>query len=336
MLNRIGVALLPFVVCALTFVVNPIVASGQNWYDAAFPTQHHDFGTVAVGAKTEFMFPVTNTLSSTMHFQSIRASCGCTTPTILNDYLEPGQTGFIKAKFNTDTFRGKKGATLTLVMDQPFYSEIRLKVDGYIRSDMVFHPGSIDFGQVSQGDVATKSSKVLYAGRSDWQIVDIRSNRPWLMPTLKETVRRGGTVNYEITVDVREDAPTGPFQDELVVVTNDRNMPEVPLRVTGNVESALTISPVALALGSLKPGEQVSARFVLIGKTAFEIDSITAEGWDVDFDPSTEPKKMHVIEPRLTYTGNQGGPQKASLVIKTTGEQSVTAKGLITADIRGN
>ncbi|TWU47678.1 DUF1573 domain-containing protein [Rubripirellula reticaptiva] len=307
----------------------------QDWTAAAFPVKTHQFGTVAVGSKTEFVFPVVNTMSNTMHIQTVRASCGCTTPIVQNQYIAPGETGSILARFNTDTFKGQKGATLTVVIDQPFYSEVRLRVDGYIRSDMVFFPGAIEFGNLAQGEAVAKSTKVLYAGRSDWQIMDVRSNKSWLMPVVKETVRENGRVNYELTVDVREDAPTGYFQDELVVVTNDRSMPNVPLRVSGQVESALSISPQAIALGSLKPGEAVSRKLVLIGREPFHVDTITADGWKINFQPTSESKKMQMVDATFTFVGDTAGPKKESFVIKTAGGNSVTAKGLITAEVRG-
>lgn len=309
-------------------------ASGQDWTAAAFPIKTHDFGTVAVAAKTEFRFPITNTLSSTMHIQSVRASCGCTTPIIENHYINPGETGSILARFNTDTFRGKKGATLTVVMDQPFYSEARLQVNGYIRSDMVFHPGAIEFGKLNQGEPAQKSTKVLYAGRSTWKIVDLQSNRPWLIPTFVETIREAGRVNYEISVSIREDAPTGFFQDEIVVITDDRSMPRVPLRVSGQIDSALTISPRAMALGSLKPGQSVSQKMILIGKEPFNVAAINAEGWDVKFNPSVDAKRTHVLFVEFTPNQAVSGPVKSTIEITTSGTQSVTAKSLLTADIR--
>ena len=270
-----------------------------------------------------------------MHLSSVRASCGCTTPTIQSNYLQPGQTGFIKAQFNTSTFRGKKGATVTVVIDQPQYAEVQLKVDGYIRSDMVFHPGAMDFGRINQGEPRSKSAKVMYAGRSDWQILDVKTSKPWLLPEVKETVRNGGTINYEISIQVLENAPEGYFQDEVVVVTNDHNKPNVPLRISGQVESVLTLSPQSIALGSLKMGEPVQTKLVLIGKQPFQVESITAEGWEIDFDPTSQAKKMHVLRPQLTFVGDQSGPSKVSLVIETKGQQSVTAKGMIHADIRG-
>ena len=310
---------------------SPVVA---GWPEDAFPVKSHDFGTVAVAAKTEFRFPIVNQFNAPMHIQSVRASCGCTTPIVETDYIPAGGKGSILARFNTSTFRGKKGATLTVVIDKPVYAEVRLRVDGYIRSDMVFHPGAIEFGKVEPGTPATETTKVLYAGRGDWKIVDVRSNQPWLQPSFRQTVRGQGKVNYEISVSLREDAPEGFFQDEIVVITNDRAMPNVPLKVSGTVEGKLSISPQSIALGSVKPGESIRQMLVIRGAEPFKIESIRCEGWDVDFEPSSTAKKTHIVAAHFTPKQQAQGAQKVSVTIKTAGDNPVTAQALLTADVR--
>jgi Protein of unknown function (DUF1573) len=327
-------------VCSAQGVVQGTVIQGrtqgtvQDWSAAAFPVKNHDFGTVAVASKTEFQFPIYNTFSSDMHIARVNASCGCTTPIVDTPSIPPGGSGSITARFNTGTFKGKKGATLTVVIDKPFYSEVRLRVDGYIRQDMVFHPGSIDFGKVNQGDVAVKSSKILYAGRSDWHIDDVRSNQSWLLPELKQISRNGGQATYELSVTLKENAPTGFFQDEIVVLTNDRQMPRVPFVISGTVESALSISPQSIAFGGVKPGESLTKRLVVRGASPFTIASITCEGWDVKFEPTTEAKTTHLVETTFTPSESVSGSQRVAIVITTEGENSVSAKALLTADIR--
>ncbi|WP_146596336.1 DUF1573 domain-containing protein [Novipirellula galeiformis] len=308
-------------------------AQSQDWSDQVFKVKKHDFGTVAVAAKTEFRFPVTNPYPQPMHIQSVRASCGCTTPIIETEYIQPGETGSILARFNTGTFRGKKGATLTVVVDKPFYAEARLVVDGYIRSDMVFHPGEIDFGRATQGETKSKTSKVLYAGRDDWQVTDVVSNSPWLLPSFKQISRGSGRADYEITVVIQEDAPQGFFQDEVTVITNDRSMPRVPLRVCGQVESLLSISPQSIALGSVKPGQSITKRLVIRSQEAVIIESIECEGWDVEFARPTAANTTFLLETTFTPTTAAGNERKP-VVITTSGANSVQAKALLTADVR--
>ncbi len=311
-----------------------ITTASADWSDQAFKSKKHDFGTVAVAAKTEYTFEFTNPLQRDLHIRSVRASCGCTTPIIKTQSVAPGQKGEILARFNTRTFKGKRGATLTVIFDRPYYHEVRLRVDGYIRSDMVFHPGSIDFGKVNQGDEVEKKTMLYYAGRSDWKVLDVESNRPWLIPSFKETLRGSGRVDYEFNVKLREDAPKGYFQDAFVVITNDRTMPRVPLNVSGSVESELSLFPQSIPLGGIKPGETVRQKIIVRGKQPFVIESLSCEGWNIMFDPPKEMKKTHVIFPEFTPADGTVGPQKSPVIITTAGENPVSAKALLTAEIR--
>ncbi|WP_144059272.1 DUF1573 domain-containing protein [Rhodopirellula sp. SWK7] len=331
---RLNTFLICFVsmACVPASVVLTTTVAHADWSDAVFPVKSHSFGTVAVASKTEFKFPIRNTTGRDMHIREVRASCGCTTPILSSNYIPAGGEGYLLARFNTPTFRGKKGATLTVVIDQPFYSEVQLKVDGYIRSDMVFHPGSVEFGTINQGEAKTGGTKIYYAGRSDWQVVDIRANQSWLIPQFKQIERGPGKATYELTIAVREDAPAGTFQDEVIVQTNDRSMPRVPLRVSGNVVTSLNISPKSIAFGTVKPDQELVQRLVITGREPFAIASIKCPGWNVEFDNNGAEKKIHVLSIKMTPDSARGA-QRSALTIETAGEKSITAKAILTADV---
>jgi Protein of unknown function (DUF1573) len=317
-------------VVVLSTITRVPTAMGQNWTDQVFPVPSHDFGSVAVASKTEFYFPVYNSLGSQMHISSVRSSCGCTSPSVMNEYIEPGETGFILAKFNTGSFRGSKSATVTVAIDRPFYGEARLKVSGYIRSDMVFHPGSVEFGAIDFGSSATKTVQVLYAGRQDWSLLEVRSNRPWITPTFVETTRNSGRVNYDLVVSLSPEAPEGYFQDELTVVTNDRNMPRVPLRISGKIERGVEVTPGSLVLGTVVAGTPVRKKLVVVAKSPLQVLSMTAEGWDIQLDENQESKTTHVLEPSFTYTGTQTGEIRADISIVTSG---TSGKSVLIANV---
>ncbi|TWU03289.1 DUF1573 domain-containing protein [Neorhodopirellula pilleata] len=322
-----------FVALAVTSATVITSTAVADWTDSVFPIKSHSFGTVAVASKTEFAFPIYNTTGRDMHIQTVRASCGCTTPILSTNYIPAGAQGTLLARFNTPTFRGKKGATLTVVIDQPFYSEVHLKVDGYIRSDMVFHPGAVEIGTINQGESEIGTTKLYYAGRSDWQVIDMRANQSWLVPTFKQIERGATNATYELSVQVREDAPEGFFQDEVIVQTNDRSMPRVPLRVSGTVVTALNISPQSIALGTVKQEQQIIQRLVITGREPFAIDSIECEGWSVEFANNGAEKKIHVISVKMSPSSATGS-QRVPLVIKTAGENAVTAKAILTAEVQ--
>ena len=180
----------------LVLLVAPVCnAWGQQWASKMFKTSQHDFGSVAAGAKSEFAFEFQNIYEEDLHVASVRTSCGCTSPRVTKDYLKTWEKGQVIAKFNTQSFRGQRGATITVVFDRPFNAEVQLTVTGYIRGDITFEPGEVDFGEVDLSQSAERRVSVSYAGRSDWKILDVRSAGKNFEVELNEAARQGGRVS---------------------------------------------------------------------------------------------------------------------------------------------
>ena len=99
-------------------------------------------------AKQIFEFELQNIYKEDIHISRVRASCGCTIPSIKKHDLKTWETGAIIAEYNTRSFLGKRGATVTVTIDKPFPAEVQLTVKGYIRSDVTFSPALVQFGDV--------------------------------------------------------------------------------------------------------------------------------------------------------------------------------------------
>ena len=107
------------------------------------------------------------------------------------------------------------------MIDAPYYAEVQLSINGYIRNDVVFQPGAVEFGAVDSGQGASVTVSVSYAGREDWEIDDVRSANENFEVELQEKLRSGGRVNYDMIVRLKPSAPPGYIHDQLLIVTND-------------------------------------------------------------------------------------------------------------------
>lgn len=293
-------------------------ASAQQWAEKMFEVHRHDFGSVARGAKAEFEFELSNPYLEDVHIESVRSTCGCTTPRIKKALLKTYEKGAIVAKINTDRFLGRKGATITVVFDKPFFAEVQLHVTTYIRSDVVFHPGEVNLGSVDQGKGSFKKIQVHYAGRDDWEILEVRSANPHLSGEVVETSRGNGQVTYELMVNLDEEAPVGYLKDHLLLLTNDHRLTQVPVPVEGRIVSGLTVSPASLFLGVVKPGEKVTKQLVVRGSRPFRITSISCDAEGFEFDTSGEevPKPLHLI-PVTFVAGDHPGRIIKTIRIET-------------------
>lgn len=318
------------------FVLGVAPVSAQEWARKMFKETQYNFGGVARSAKTEHRFQFRNLYMEDIHIAGVRASCGCTTPWVTKDTLKTYETGEIVAHFNTDRFTGQRGATLTVTIDRPFPAEVQLRVDGYIRTDVVVNPGSIAFGSIDQGQAAKKKADVAYAGRGDWKIVDIKSSSPYVKAKVAEKSRQNGQVTYRLTVSLEPNAPAGYLQDQLILVTNDRNYTQVPVAIEGQIVPELVVNPTLVSLGRLQPGQTVRKQIVVQGKEPFRITAVECDNdsFQLDLSPSAKEdvKKVHLV-PILFVAGSQPGKITGTIRIDTDLHGGATTEVQATAQV---
>ena len=130
-------------------------ATAQDWAKKMFEINSHDFGIVARLQTRVFV---------RLH-QHLQRRC----PHLRRAFLvwlhdatrDQGPDQDARAVRNHGRLQhplvpGAKSATVTVTIDEPFYAEVQLKVNGYIRSDVVFNPGAVEFGSVETGKAHRK------------------------------------------------------------------------------------------------------------------------------------------------------------------------------------
>ena len=282
--------------------------TAQQWAEKMFNTLEHDFGTVARGADTVYRFEVTNLYKQDMHLTGVRSSCGCTSPSIENPIIKTHEKAYIVAKFNTRTppHLGQNGATVTVNFGAPYFAEVQLQVKGNIRSDVVFTPGALEFGEVNEGEPAERRIMVDYAGRSDWQVADVLNDNDNFEVELNETKRQGGLVSYGLLVRLKPGAPAGYIKDQLTVVTND-SQPQnqkIPLYISAHVRPEFSVTPEQLVLGELKPGEEATKKIVVRGREPFKITDVNCGNDCFEFKTDSEVREVHFVS--VTFRASEG------------------------------
>jgi len=290
-------------------------APAQEWARKMFQEGAYNFGTVARDAKVEHHFKFKNLYLDDIHIAGVRTSCGCTSPRVTKDTLKTYEEGEIVAHFNTDRFSGQRGATLTVTIDRPYPAEVQLRVDGFIRTDVVMTPGGIEFGSLDEGASAEKQLDLRFAGRSNWKITEVKTANPNLEAKIAETMRQGGQVAYRLTVRLKPGAPAGYLQDQVLLVSDDRRV--MPVNVEGRLVPELSVNPASLAFGRLEPGQKVTKQIVIQGKRPFTIAAIVCNNNPCfAFEIPKEAKRVHLIP--VTFTaGDAMGTISEKIQIRT-------------------
>lgn len=98
-----------------------------------FATENHDFGEIREeGGPAEFTFHFVNKGENPIRITQVKASCGCTTPGWTREEVMPGDSGFVKAKYNPRNRPGKFRKSLRLTTTDAS-SNKTLYISGYVK-----------------------------------------------------------------------------------------------------------------------------------------------------------------------------------------------------------
>jgi hypothetical protein len=318
-----------FTCVAIALSAGPCFA--EAWVTKMFAETKHDFGTVARGSDTSFRFAAKNIYKQDVELLSVSSSCGCTSPSVEKKVLKTGDVGYVTAVFNNRTFTGIHGATLTVQVrwkdaDGSWVrAETQLRVDGNIRGDIVFTPGAVKFDDVDQGSTAEQKVSVTYRGRSSWKIVDVRGASDALEVELTQTQHYSGQISYDLLVRLKNSAPAGYFNDQLVLVTNDDDNPRIPIYVGGQVIAQLSVSPESLFFGDVTQGQQASKKIIVRGKKPFKIVSVESDDKDsFQFKTDDQSSERHIIEITFNAKKNAGNVKQPIRISTDLGDKFKT------------
>jgi hypothetical protein len=183
---------------------------------------------------------------------------------------------------------------------------VQLQVAGFIRSDVVLQPGEIDFGNVDVGTPAERRVQISYAGREDWNLTDARTTDPNLRLQLVDLGRARGHAAYELVVRLARSAPAGYIKDQITLVTNDAQNPEIPVDVEGRVVSEITVSPASVFMGVVQPGQVVTKQLIVRGKRAFRIVGVKCDDASFEIETGDELNTMHKLSVVFTAGDREG------------------------------
>ena len=309
--------------------------SAQTWADKMFTEgKSHDFRIVGRGTKTVHHFEFTNVFEEDVHIQAVRTSCGCTTPTLTKDTLKTHEKGAVVATFNTNTFIGQKSAVITVIFDRPTYAEIRLKVSGFIRTDITFDPPEVNFGELRSGQSAEREVVITHSGNSDWQINDVRSHCPNLQVRLNPPERTPGMVRYRMLVRMDGERAEGEIRERLTLISNDRDFPTTEMAIGGRVRPAVVISPASVSLGSTQLNGVVEKRLVIRADEPFEISDVLCADDRMEFEVPVGSKKIQFV--KLRFRGDKTTnpiSQEVKVVTDLPGNKSATC--IVTGTVVG-
>jgi len=292
-----------------SFALVPSAVADQ-WSDAMFNTEKLDFGVIATGSEVVKKVEIRNVYGQPLQISSVRTSCTCASAKLVdNKYtIEPGGSAFVDVQMDTKRHKQRKDSNLLVTFSSPRFVEHRVPITAYIRTDVVFTPGKVKFDTVEYGKPGQAIVDIAYAGRPDWNIVDIKIENPHLRALLSKPERKNGLIKFRLTMNLDERAEIGNLRDVVTIETNDRSNPYIPLRIEGMVAPDISASPSVVRVGSVPAGSTAKRTIVLRGREPFTVSGVDCASMSGCFKANLKDRalKTHAITVEFTPPNRPG------------------------------
>ncbi|MBN2681922.1 MAG: DUF1573 domain-containing protein [Bacteroidales bacterium] len=107
-------------------------ADSKKLPEIIFEKTVHNYGTIKKGGDGVCEFKFKNTGKTPLVLQSVKTSCGCTTPEWPKEPILKGKTGTIKVKYDTNRL-GKFSKTVTILSNAKV-PVIELRIEGIVET----------------------------------------------------------------------------------------------------------------------------------------------------------------------------------------------------------
>ena len=128
---------------------------------------------------------------------------------------------------------------IRIVTNSKHQPEYQLSVSGVVRPTFRVEPSGVNFGEVAPTDSAARRSVVVRSNNlktpESFVVSKVESSSPALKAEFKPTTMKG---EYEVTLQVNENAKAGEVDGNVKIYTNDKINPVVTIPVKAMIKSA--------------------------------------------------------------------------------------------------
>ena len=214
--------------------------------EAVFESTEHDFGTIPEGKSVQHVFTFANEGDENLRLTAVEPSCGCTTPEWSRSAIAPGETGTIKAIFDTEgrpgPFRksivvkttGKPATTRLYIQGKVEYPDIK---DGVTQGSVTFDNATVNLGAVPPNERLKAIFLLQNKGERPVQIEDAETPNNLVTAYFPDQpIFMDEVTKLRVAIRTYGMQPGQQFNYAVKLHTDDEKQPVKTLHVRGTVE----------------------------------------------------------------------------------------------------
>jgi hypothetical protein len=271
----------------------PVQQAQEGFQALQFESTTFTYGKVKEGETVDVKFGFKNVSAENVVIESVRASCGCTTPKLDKKEYAPGESGVIEAAFNTTGRKGPQSKTVTVRTSDPKQPAYVLTLAGEIVSEVYLNTRVVNFGDVQEGTGKKVEVEFIDVSSSGVQIQSAYASIRGLNVVVQKPVPYKDPVSGEhgqktvIEVVAPPDMEQAMLRGSLTIRTNYGPIPNFTATITGRIVGEVVIEPSQAYFGILKGGNEAKrvARLKVVDGSEFvleEYDVVRSERTPAD------------------------------------------------------
>jgi len=194
------------------------------------------FGDLYQGEKASHVFTFTNAGDTSLEIDKVRSSCGCTAAVVSTKTLQPGESGEIRATFDSARFRGPLTKKIYLYSNDPARKPFEFTLTTTVLELVALTPHRIVAEALAPGKPHTAEVELTNQGRSPLRIMRHEASIDGLEATLDRDIIPPGE-KARLVLRLTPDGSQRRINGYLTLSTDAPLAPEVriPLFYTVNL-----------------------------------------------------------------------------------------------------
>lgn len=193
-----------------------------------------DFGEVFQGERVEKNFRFSNRGDAVLTIDRVRTSCGCTAVLLSSTRLEPGQTGEVRAVFDSTRFSGAVAKTIYVNSNDSLQPLVQFTIKGTVRQELLVTPPLADLGLIQPAAVKEVNVVLTNQGTALLRMLGTEVLAPDLTVQLSgEQLAAGQSITLRLRAEPKEGRAR--LNGYVIVKTDSPRVPELRIPVYGSV-----------------------------------------------------------------------------------------------------
>jgi uncharacterized protein DUF1573 len=212
-----------------------------------------DFGRRIQGAVDARVITVKNTSTRTIKAK-VTKTCGCMEVREKKLEIAPGASAELHLGLDTKRGEGAIKKFVLLETDDPNQRLYSLPMTGFIETVWNLDRKDINLDNFQRKDGVITSFEINIRKGHDTKITGMKSHTGSFAMTTVPLETKDGSRRYRVDLSLAGKIETGYFEDVILVMADDKDIPQRMIRIAGKVMTSTTVTPNSLAFGLLKPG----------------------------------------------------------------------------------